>query len=172
MLGNGGEGVPQSRIPVALTGSSTVVGLHWQSVGSGSTSFVGSVPLPGKVQVSGVFLSADRGSAVEDPHRFQFAVATGVPGSQAVLDEAQQVFAAASQVTGERSGLLVCAEVASVFLPVSSVIGFRGRRLVGGFYNGNSRTVDAYAAFVVHRVSGGALVSAFGFLWGESVRGV
>ena len=164
-------GVPESRIPVALTGSSTIVGLHWQSVGSGSTSFVGSVPLPGKVQVTGVLLSVDRGSAVEDPHRFQFAVATGTPGSQAELDGSQQVFAAASQVGGQRSGVVVCAENASVFLPVSSVIGFHGRRLVAGFYNGNSRTVDAYAAFVLHRVSGGALVSAFGFLWGERVEG-
>lgn len=166
-MGGGDAGTGEA---VALTGSSTIVGLHWEAVAAGGTGFVGSVPLPGKVQVTGVLLSADRGSVVEDPHRFHFAVATGVPGSLWELDGEQQVFAAGSQSSGERSGVVVCGEIASVFLPVSSVIGFHGRRLVGGFYNGNSRAVDAYAAFVVHRVSGGALVQAFGFLWGESVR--
>lgn len=155
---------------VGWRSSSTIVGLHWESVAAGGTAFVGSAPVAGKVRLEGVLLSVDRGPVAEDPHRVQLAVATDVPGSQDELDAAEQIFPRASQAVASRFAVVLPSAVGALFVPVGGVVGLHGRRFVGGFYNGDARSIDVYVGLVVHRVSGGAFLGRFGFLWGEAVR--
>ena len=154
---------------VGLRSTSTVVGLHWSSVGAGSAAFVGCAPIAGKVRLEGVLFVFDRGPLAEDPHRVQLAVASDVPSTQAEMDDGVQLFPRASQTSAGRYAMAWPAAAGALFLPVGGVVAMGGRRFVGGFYNGDSRAIDAYVGLVVHRVSGGAIVGRFGFLFGEPV---
>lgn len=167
-------GKRSQRAPGAVgwRSSSTIVGLHWQSVAAGSTSFVGSSPITDKVRLEGILFLIDRGPMAEDPHRIQLGVATDVPTTQAEMDAAGQVFPRGSQAVESRFSIPWAAASGAVFVPLGGVIALHGRRFVGGFYNGDSRAIDAYVGLVVHRVSGGAFVGRFGFLWGEPVQEV
>lgn len=161
----GGAGVA-----AALLSSSTVVGLHWQSVGAGASGFAGSAPIAGKVELEGLLLGPQRVPVAEHPHRFQLGLSSEVPVSQAEMDAAEQLFPRASQAEASRFDLVVAWGDGGLFLPVGSVLAMGGRRIVGRWYNGAAGTGDAFVGVVLHRIIGGAGMGEPGFLSGEPVR--
>lgn len=159
----------QGEAAVGLGSTSTIVGLHFQSVANAASSFAGTAPIAGKVQLEGVYISVGTGSVREDPHRFQLAIATNVPSSQAGIDAEEQVFPRSSQAVDSRFDLPVFGIVQDLFLPVTTGLVLNGRRIVCRFYCGSTATIDAYVGLILHRVSGGGTAGDPGFLSGEEV---
>lgn len=154
---------------VGLWSTSTIVGLHWESVAAAGSGFAGSSPIAGKVELEGVVFGPQKVPAGEDPHRFRFGVATSVPSTEDGLAAEVQLFPRSSQAAGSRNDVVVAWGDLGFFLPVSTLINMMGRRLVGRWYNGSTSTADAYVAFVLHEVVGGESGGLGGFLLGEAV---
>ena len=156
----------------ALISSSTIVGLHFSAIPSTGNGFVGSAPVPGKVELEGIVFSVQGVPAAEDPHRFQLAIASEVPSNQEDVDAGDQLFPRASQLAESRHDIVVAWGDAGFFLPVGSIVHLNGRRFIARWFNGNvlSAGGDAYLGIVVHGVSGGTGASMAGFLEGEPVR--
>ncbi len=155
---------------VAILSSSTIVGLHWQSVAAGASGYAASAPIEGKLELEGILITPAGIPALEDPHRFQLAVASDLPSTQAEIDAADQLFPRASQAAASRFDLVIPWGSAGLFLPVGSVLVIAGRRIVGRWYNGATSTADAYIALVVHDLSGGEHTTHAAFLSGEPVQ--
>lgn len=166
----GGDGAGGRGVAAALLSSSTLVGLHWQSVGAGASGFAGSAPIAGKVELEGLLLGPQRVPVAEDPHRFQLGLLSDVPVNQGEMDAGEQLFPRVSQAEASRFDLVVAWGDAGLFLPVGSVLAMSGRRIVGRWYNGSSVACDAFVGVVLHRVIGGAGMGEPGFLCGESVQ--
>lgn len=160
--------MPESPV-IALLSSSTIVGLHWQSVATVASGFAGSAPIDGKVELEGVVISVQKVPAAEDPHRFQLAVASDVPTTQAEVDAGDQLFPRASQAAGSRFDVVVAWGDAGFFLPVGTIVALNGRRFIGRWYNGSTASADAYIGLVLHGVYGGWRGSYASFLAGEQV---
>lgn len=154
---------------VAVRSSSTVVGLHWQSVAGAGSGFAGSPPIAGKVELEGILISVQKVPAAGDPHRFRLAIATEIAASQAAIDGEHQLFPYASSATDSRYDLVVAWGDAGLFFPVETVLALNGRRIVGRWYNGSAVVADAYLGLVLHGVIGGESLGAPGFLVGEPV---
>ena len=154
---------------VGLRGSSTVIGLHWQSVAAGVSGFVGSLPIAGKVRLEQLYWVQAQSADPEDPHRLQIGLGSDVPTTQAELDAAEPMFPQASQLFATRYSLLMCSVRRQLVLPVSTIVKMNGRRFVAGFYNGAAGVTDVYVALVVHRVVGGAGGGDPSFLMGEPI---
>lgn len=154
---------------VAHWSTSTIVGLHWESVAAGGTGFVGTSPIAGKIELEGLLFGPQKVPAGEDPHRFRLGVATTVPGSELVLAAEVQLFPRASQAVDFPADVVVAWGDAGLFLPVSTLINMMGRRIVGRWYNGATVAGDAYVGIVLHEVVGGEGGPAGGFLLGEPV---
>lgn len=157
------------RAAIAVLSSSTIVGLHWQSVAAAGSGFAGSAPIEGVVELEGLVFSVQKVPAGEDPHRFQIAVASDVPASQGDVDAGDQLFPRASQAVDSRFDVIVAWGDAGFFLPVGTIVGLYGRRFVGRWYNGATAAADAYVGLVVHGVYGGRLGGYGSFLSGEHV---
>lgn len=156
---------------IGVRASSTVVGLHFASIGAATLGFGGSAPIAGKVQLEGIIFMAGSSAPAEDPHRFQMALASDVPASAADLDAAEQMFPRISQLVATRNFIILDLGSLSFWLPVTTVLAMNGRRLVGGFYNGHAaNAMDGYVGFVMHRVYGGASSGDPAFLSGEEVE--
>lgn len=155
---------------VAILSSSTIVGLHWQSVAPGTSGYAASAPIEGKLELEGVLIAPQGIPADADPHRFQLAVASDLPSTQAEIDAADQLFPRASQAIATRYCLIIPWGSAGLFLPVGSVLAPAGRRIVGRWYNGATSTADAYISLVVHGLSGGEHTTHAAFLSGEPVE--
>lgn len=155
---------------VGLRSTSTIVGLHFQSVSPSAMAFAGSAPIAGKVQLEGIIAVVDIVSAGEDPHRVQLALASDVPTTQAELDAAEQMFPRASQASDSRFSFIVSGKGGQAFFPIGTALVLNGRRIVGGFYNGHATSPeDVYVGLILHRVTGGESAGDPGFLTGEEV---
>lgn len=165
-------GAPSLRVGEGARGlwsTSTVVGLHFQSLAAAGSGFAGTAPIAGKVQLEGLFLSIRSAAAAEDPMRLQLAIGSNVPSTQAGIDGEEQMFPRASQAADSRYDLVLVASGGGFFLPVSTVLMMNGRRIVGRWYNGASATDDFYVGLILHRVIGGDERGDPGFLSGEEI---
>lgn len=147
--------VVEDEPAVALRGSSTILGIHFLSVGAGALSIGATEPLAGKVQLSGLWLQVLALPVVEDPHRFQIVLSSTLPTDQAGLDGGEQVFPRGSNQSESKNTLLYLGGTSGIFIPVSSLLLMNTRRLVCGWTNGGTITADGYLGFVAHRVIGG-----------------
>lgn len=154
---------------VGLKGSSTLVGLHFESIATTALGLAGSVPIAGKVALEFVKIGFRDSAVLEDPHRFQLALASGIPANQAALDSGEQLFPQASSAAGSKACVMVFSSSEGFFVPVTTVVQLNGRRIVCGWYNGATTTGDAYVLLGVHRVLGGAGGGDPSFLSGEPV---
>lgn len=154
---------------IALLSTSTIVGLHWQSVGAGASGFVGSAPIDGLVELEGLVFSVQGVPVAEDPHRFQIAIASEVPSAQADVDAGDQLFPRASQAGDSRFDIVVAWGNAGFFLPVGAVVALFRRRFVARWYNGGTGTADAYVGLVLHGVFAGSRATYAGFGAGEFI---
>jgi hypothetical protein len=144
--------------------------LHFESIAASSWGLAGTVPIAGKVQLEGLILFAGSTHVAEDPHMVQLALGTEIPATQAALLGEEQLFPRASQAVGAMSGFPVNAYYAMLFVPVTTVVSFNGRRLLGGFYNGNGvSAMDGYVGVLMHRIYGGSSSGDPAFLSGEEV---
>ena len=146
---------PDDDVAVGLRGSSTILGVHFQSVGAATLSIGGTLPIAGKVQLEGLWLMTAASAAVLDPHRFQCTLDSEVPADQAGLDGGEQLFPGASNLSVSKNSLMYTGDVASFFVPVTTLLKMNSRRLIVGWTNGGGGASDAYFAFVLHRVIGG-----------------
>jgi len=167
--GPGPQRVSGEEAGIALASSSTIVGLHFQSIGALSVGFAGSAPIAGRVQLQGLWWQFNVASGNVDPHRIQMAVGSNVPTTQAELDAGEAMFPRASQVAESRFAFVFFRSDDSRFVPVGTVLALNGRRIVGGFFNGSGSTIDAYVGLVLQRIVGGVQSGDPPFLEGEEI---
>lgn len=164
---SGGDGKPA----VAIVSTSTVVGLHWQSVAAGADGFVASAPIEGKVELEGILITPQGVPVLEDPHRFQVALGSSLAVDQAGMDAGIQLFPRGSQASGSRYDLVVAWGSAGLYLPIGAGLNVNGLRFLGRWYNGGASSADAYLGIWLHLLVGGEPSLNTGFLSGEFIAG-